>query len=189
VETDAPDDWYALLGVDPDVDDAGLRRAWKKLARRWHPDRAGADATATFQRLSAAYTVLSDPAARAAYDRRRGHAPKPPPPPAAPKRRAPGVMLPRLSAPLNALLASGIARVAADGVIELLLSAKEAEEGGMATIPMRVPVRGPDGTVSDELFSAWLAVRPGLEDGAILTPSAQLRGVVRPVSFRVRRPG
>jgi hypothetical protein len=38
----------------------------------------------------------------------------------------------------------------------------------------------------DELFSAWLAVRPGIADGALLAPSALLRGMVRPVSFRVR---
>src|SRR3954471_9293709 len=66
------DDYYALLGVEANADDDALRRAWRQLAARWHPDRAGAAATATFQQLSAAYTVLSDPAARAAYDRRRG---------------------------------------------------------------------------------------------------------------------
>jgi hypothetical protein len=38
----------------------------------------------------------------------------------------------------------------------------------------------------EELFSAWLAVRPGVADGAVLTPSALLPGMVRPVSFRVR---
>jgi hypothetical protein len=38
----------------------------------------------------------------------------------------------------------------------------------------------------DELFSAWLAVPPGVADGALLALSALLRGMVRPVSFRVR---
>jgi hypothetical protein len=38
----------------------------------------------------------------------------------------------------------------------------------------------------DELYSAWLAVPPGVEAGERLTPSASLEGMLRPVSFRVR---
>jgi hypothetical protein len=72
----------------------------------------------------------------------------------------------------------------------------------MITISMRVPLRCPkcaaDEEVScpecggrrivEELFSAWLAVRPGIGDGTVLAPSALLPGMVRPVSFRVRLP-
>src|SRR5687768_9656509 len=65
------DDYYALLGVDATVDAQGLRRAWRRLAAQWHPDRAGEAATLKFQQLAAAYEVLSQPLARAAYDRRR----------------------------------------------------------------------------------------------------------------------
>lgn len=203
------DDCYALLGIDAGADGAELRRAWRRLALRWHPDRAGPGATATFQRILAAYTVLSDPVARAAYDRRRGAPARRPgvrsgdatsAPPAATRRRAPGVMLRRLSGSLNALLACGVARCAEGDVIELFLNAQEVSEGGMVTISMRVPVRCPacaaDAAGScarcgtkrtiDELFSAWLAVPPGVADGAVLTPSALLSGMVRPVSFRVR---
>src|SRR5205814_4572120 len=64
-------DYYALLGVHAGVDDEELRSAWRRLAARWHPDRAGLGATEKFQQLSAAYTVLSDPLTRMAYDRRR----------------------------------------------------------------------------------------------------------------------
>jgi curved DNA-binding protein CbpA len=63
------DDYYELLGVDSAITATELRRAWRRLALRWHPDRAGPEATATFQKLAAAYAVLSDPVARAAYDR------------------------------------------------------------------------------------------------------------------------
>lgn len=197
------DDYYALLGVEADADGEALRQAWKRLARRWHPDRAGAVATPIFQRISTAYEVLSDPVARASYDRRRGVSSKPratgsvaPTPP----RPTPGVMLSRLSGPLNALMACGAARRAEGDVIELLLGEREAEHGGMATISMRVAVRceacggragsacarcASRGTV-DELYAAWLAVPPGVADGAVLTPTVGMRGMVRSVSFRMR---
>lgn len=192
----APDDYYALLGIEADADDVALRRAWRQLALRWHPDRAGADATATFQRILAAYTVLSDPIERAEYDYRRGN-----PALGAPveRRRAPGVMLRRLSGPLNALVACGVARRAGEGMIDLFLNAEEVTEGGMVTISMRVPFHCPAcrGTaaacarcratgVVEELFSAWLAVPPGVGDGAVLAPSVLARGMVSPVAFRVR---
>src|SRR4051812_16059077 len=70
MSTGSSDDLYGLLGVHAEAAEEELRRAWRRLALRWHPDRAGSGATATFQKLLAAYTVLSDPAARAAYDRR-----------------------------------------------------------------------------------------------------------------------
>jgi molecular chaperone DnaJ len=192
------DDYYALLGIEPNADATALRRAWRRLAVRWHPDRAGHAATATFQKILAAYTVLSDPAKRAAYDRSRsGGAP-----PSGPARRAPSVMLRRVSGHLSALLASGFARHAADDVIELFLNAQEASEGGMITIAMRVQARCPvcagaaaqpcetchSTRILDELFSAWLAVPPGIVDGAVLMPSALLPGM-RPLSFRVRLGG
>ncbi len=201
----SPDDYYLLLGIEPDADAAQLRRAWRRLALRWHPDRAGPAATARFQSISAAYAVLSDPAARAAYDQLRAPAaaqrPAPRSPSAPPpKERAPSVMLSRQTGSLTALLAQGVARRAESGVIELFLNAEEAAQGGMVSVSMRVAALCPDcaegdssscarckGTgATDELFSAWLAVRPGVKDGAMLAPSAQLPGVVQEVSFRIR---
>ena len=203
------EDCYALLGIDADASAVELRRAWRRLALRWHPDRAGPGATATFQAISAAYAVLSDPVVRAAYDRQRGTPARrsaarsgeaSSAAPAGRRRQAPGVMLSRLTGSLNALLAQGVARRADGGTIELFLNAQEAEQGGMVSISMRVKVRCPEcdggeaascvrcgarGTI-DELFSAWLAVPPGVAEGALLAPSALLPGMVRPVSFRIR---
>jgi hypothetical protein len=113
------------------------------------------------------------------------------------------VLLHRLSGPLNALLACGIARWAEGDVIELFIDPEEASEGGMVTISMYVPIRCPScapdalgscarcGTTRtvDELFSAWLAIRPGVAEGALLAPSTLLPGMLRPVSFRVRLDG
>jgi curved DNA-binding protein CbpA len=178
------DDYYELLGIEPGADHDAIKRAWHELVQRWHPDRRGDDVTFIFQRLAAAYEVLSDPVARAAYDRRRGVAEAAPE--AAP-RRAPGVLIRRLSGPIAALEACGIARRAKDGAIELQLDVEEVRDGGMAVIAMRVLVRDGEETVED-LYSAWLAIRPGVPDGAEITPSAQLPGVVEPVRFRVRAP-
>jgi len=120
---------------------------------------------------------------------------------AAEPRRAPSVMLHRLSGPLNALLACGVARRLDGDVIELIVNEREAAEGGMVYISMRVPVRCPAcvgdpalsctrcGTTGlvEEPYSAWLALRPGIMDGAVLAPSALFPGMVGPMSFRVRR--
>jgi curved DNA-binding protein CbpA len=53
-----PDDHYAVLGLTSTVGVAEIRRAYRLLALRHHPDRAGIDATATFQRIAEAYRVL-----------------------------------------------------------------------------------------------------------------------------------
>lgn len=201
-------DYYEVLGVDPDASDDDLRRAWKQLALKWHPDRAGSAGTEfIFQRIADAYAVLCDPEARRAYDRKRPRraaapekAPASPPPPV-PSPRAPGVLLMNLSRPLDALLALGIARVLPDGVIELAIDKSDATEGGMIRISMRVDIhcdacnaavdascmRCGGARVLDETYSAWLALRPGVADGTVLRPSAQLCGVLREVLFRVRR--
>lgn len=200
----APGDYYALLGVSENVSDAELRRVWRRLAKRYHPDHAGPHSTVSFQRISAAYSVLCDPVARATYDRRRRAAmPREnaaaPAKPDANRRRAPSVMLSRLSGPLTALLACGIARRIDGGVIELFLTAAEARQGGMVMISMRVAVRcrqcpGPPTVCphcggrgsTEELFSAWLAVRPDVPDGSVLLPSELLPGMVHPVRFVIR---
>lgn len=173
------DDYYALLGIDRQAAHADLRRAWRKLALRWHPDRAGDGATASFQKIQNAYAVLSDPLSRAAYDRRRERSAT------ATRGRAPGIKLTRLSGNINGLFACGIAIKSGGDIIELFLSEDEAATGGHIELAMRVPVRR-EGKIVDDLFAAWLAVPPGVQDGEILPPSAYLPGMVNRVLFRVR---
>jgi molecular chaperone DnaJ len=63
-------DFYQLLGVARDASDADIKKAYRKLAMEYHPDRNGLpDAEAKFKEIAEAYEVLRDPQKRAAYDR------------------------------------------------------------------------------------------------------------------------
>ncbi|UTP39632.1 molecular chaperone DnaJ [Phenylobacterium sp. LH3H17] len=68
-------DYYDILGVARGADDAALKASFRKLAMEHHPDRNGGcgEAEGRFKEINEAYSVLSDPQKRAAYDR-FGHA-------------------------------------------------------------------------------------------------------------------
>lgn len=68
-------DYYELLGVDRDADAATLKRAYRKLAMKYHPDRNPGDEEAEdlFKQCAEAYQVLNDPKQRRVYDQ-YGHA-------------------------------------------------------------------------------------------------------------------
>ena len=70
-----PRDYYEVLGVPKDADEAALKKAYRKLAMQYHPDRNpdNPEAEAKFKEASEAYQVLSDGEKRATYDR-FGHA-------------------------------------------------------------------------------------------------------------------
>lgn len=68
-------DYYEILGVARDADADEIKRAYRKLAFKYHPDRNGGskEAEAKFREATEAYEVLRDPEKRGAYDR-YGHA-------------------------------------------------------------------------------------------------------------------
>lgn len=83
-------DFYALLGVDRSATDADLKKAYRKLAMKLHPDKNPGDAAAEakFKDVAEAYTVLSDPDKKKLYDEWGEDGLKfgpggPPPPPSA----------------------------------------------------------------------------------------------------------
>jgi molecular chaperone DnaJ len=63
-------EYYDLLGVPRTCSDAEIKKAYRKLAMEYHPDRNSApEAEARFKEITEAYEVLRDPGKRAAYDR------------------------------------------------------------------------------------------------------------------------
>jgi molecular chaperone DnaJ len=153
-------DLYMILGVSRDATTAELRRAYRRLALDHHPDRAGPASGARFAQIAEAYRMLSNPTARAAYD---AHLTARQAWSGGPSSEAdPGAgfgwsvsrvgwaaswakrvtdLLPRLTGPLATLSATGAARLAPDGILELALTPAEAASGGTAivTLPLRVP--------------------------------------------------
>ncbi len=85
-------DYYEILGIGKNASDAEIKKAYRRAALKYHPDRNPGDATAAarFREAAEAYEVLSDPDDRKKYDlyghdfdtrRETGeHAPPPPPP-------------------------------------------------------------------------------------------------------------
>lgn len=68
----ADEDYYKILGIGRDSDQNAIKKAYRKLALKWHPDKNGdnkEEAEAKFKNISEAYDVLSDENKKAIYDK------------------------------------------------------------------------------------------------------------------------
>ena len=85
-------DYYETLGVKRNATEDEIKKAYRKLARQYHPDRNPGDkqAESHFKEVQAAYDVLSDKAKRSQYDRFGDAEPASPSPPHRSRRRADG---------------------------------------------------------------------------------------------------
>ena len=63
-------DYYEVLGVPKDADEAALKKAYRVLAKKYHPDTNAGNAQAAekFKQITEAYSVLSDPEKKKMYD-------------------------------------------------------------------------------------------------------------------------
>jgi curved DNA-binding protein CbpA len=76
VNSQHPQTYYDLLGVFPSASEIAIRRAYRELSKKYHPDTTTlnpATATAKFQALNEAYATISHPDRRSAYDLKIGY--------------------------------------------------------------------------------------------------------------------
>ena len=71
IKSEDKDDYYAILGIKKDATDAEVKKAYRKLALKWHPDKNPnnrEEAEEKFKKINEAYSVLSDKDKRRQYD-------------------------------------------------------------------------------------------------------------------------
>jgi molecular chaperone DnaJ len=131
-------DYYDVLGVSPDAGAEEIKRAYRQLARRYHPDISGDERGMAFREAAQAYEVLNDPHRRRQYDAVRS------------ARRRPlraewladevAIDFPSVSDLLDDMREAFFGGASLSELsAEIVLSPLEAFEG--ATIPLDIPVR------------------------------------------------
>jgi molecular chaperone DnaJ len=155
-------DYYDVLGVSADAGADEIKRAYRQLARRYHPDISGDDRGAAFLELATAYDVLRDPVKRRSYDasllpRMRSAAAQP--------WFADEIAIdfPSVASVLDRMRdAFFMAEQPVTLSAELVLSAQEAMAG--TSVPLEIPLRRTCGRCGGrgEVWTDWCAACLGL---------------------------
>ncbi len=133
-------DYYDVLGVSPDAGADEIKRAYRQLARRYHPDISGDDRAVAFLEAARAYEILADPRRRRSYDVERSASP------GGPAGRGEwfadevAIDFPAVSDVLDRMRHAFFGANALEELsAEIVLTPHEAFKG--TTIPMGIPVR------------------------------------------------
>jgi len=159
-------DYYDVLGVAPDAGAEEIKRAYRQLARRYHPDISGEERGGAFKELAHAYDVLRDPSRRRDYDARIGGG-------SARSWFADEIAIdfPSVSSVLDSMRdAFFTAEPAVTLSAEMVLTAREAFDG--ITVPFEVPLRRTCGRCGGrgEVWTEWCATCGGLGEVAASHP-------------------
>lgn len=173
-------DYYASLGLERGASEAEIKKAYRKLAHKYHPDvskEPGAEAR--FKEVAEAYQTLKDPEKRAAYDRLGKHAPGEefnPPPDWGPQYAGPGESFEGVDlADLFAGLAAGRARGAnprarmsfrgEDYEVRTVITIEQAYHGTLIELNLSVPEYDAEGRMVRVPKSLKVKVPKGATDG------------------------
>lgn len=134
------EDYYRILGIDQDAGPERIRQAYRKAAKRFHPDFSGRQESAErFRQVEEAWETLRDPEKRQAYDRRLGRQARS----SIPATPRPGEALRETARPLRERNSAGAADAFSAGTtgteatLEVLLSSDEAARG--VEVPLEIP--------------------------------------------------
>jgi curved DNA-binding protein len=173
-------DYYASLGLERGASDADIKKAYRKLAHKYHPDvskEAGAEAR--FKEIAEAYQTLKDPEKRAAYDRLGAHRPGEeftPPPDWGPASGTTHESFEDLDlADLLASLAAGRGRQGRGGgrmsfrgedyEVQTAITVEQAYQGTTIELNLSVPEQDAQGRTSRVPRSLKVRVPKGATDG------------------------